>query len=515
MPGGDSSSVFPAQLAFLAIYNPLVASTHESISDQVVFYTSRSSRLRRLERASGESDAEELKDDENQRMRQIGLAQAMVDFARNFSGGKPVDSVETDKTRVVIHELEENWWILASIDLTRLPSGPTPSQNNADTPSFRYSSREMSPPHLLVQQLRRAHSAFLLHQGSTLDHLYRRFGKPAFCALLERFWTGFAWTWEVLLSGNPAVDVYNGIKLSVGGELGVGVGEEEWGSGERAVLEDFVTGTEGLVDLVVSRFGDPPTPLEGTGSPKNSGATREDGECQWLGTKTHPRPSDGVVFSGVGAISRDSLAHVSQWMEWIYIYGDNAYGVEDPTSTRLRKQRRKRSKMPPKDASAQPGSANTSQPSQEPGFSPGIPRPLVMANSQPSQSAGEQDNSQMRGESSPARSERESDWSGLGSDTFRKVLTLGYGSTWSFSSVTSNGRENPPGDTKQNGSHDNDKAQENTPKATIQPAGRFIIGLRDDLRNVDEQDKNSAGSPRIRHRAVHVRPAAPSKQNET
>lgn len=128
MPDGDSSLVLPAQLAFLAIYNPLVASTHESISDQVVFYTSRSSRLRRFGRASGESDAEELKDDENQRMRQIGLAQAMVDFARydspsrfmipltcprNFSGGKPVESVETDKTRVVIHELEENWWILA------------------------------------------------------------------------------------------------------------------------------------------------------------------------------------------------------------------------------------------------------------------------------------------------------------------------------------------------------------------------------------------------------------------
>ena len=32
---------------------------------------------------------------------------------RNFSGGSPVDSVETEKTRVVIHELENGWWILA------------------------------------------------------------------------------------------------------------------------------------------------------------------------------------------------------------------------------------------------------------------------------------------------------------------------------------------------------------------------------------------------------------------
>jgi hypothetical protein len=33
----------------------------------------------------------------------------------------------------------------------------------------------------------------------------------------------------LLLTGNPIVDIYNGIKLSAGGELGIGVGEEEWG----------------------------------------------------------------------------------------------------------------------------------------------------------------------------------------------------------------------------------------------------------------------------------------------
>lgn len=82
MPDGDFSSVLPAQLAFLAIYNPLVASNHDSISDQIVFYTSRSTRLRRFGAASGEGDVEETKNEENRRMRQIGLAQAMVTFAK-------------------------------------------------------------------------------------------------------------------------------------------------------------------------------------------------------------------------------------------------------------------------------------------------------------------------------------------------------------------------------------------------------------------------------------------------
>lgn len=37
----------------------------------------------------------------------------LPDEARNFSEGKPLEYVETEKSRVVLHELEENWWILA------------------------------------------------------------------------------------------------------------------------------------------------------------------------------------------------------------------------------------------------------------------------------------------------------------------------------------------------------------------------------------------------------------------
>ena len=32
---------------------------------------------------------------------------------RTFSDGQPVDSVETEKSRIVLKELEEGWWILA------------------------------------------------------------------------------------------------------------------------------------------------------------------------------------------------------------------------------------------------------------------------------------------------------------------------------------------------------------------------------------------------------------------
>ena len=32
---------------------------------------------------------------------------------RSFSQGQPVDSIETEKSRIVLCELETDWWVLA------------------------------------------------------------------------------------------------------------------------------------------------------------------------------------------------------------------------------------------------------------------------------------------------------------------------------------------------------------------------------------------------------------------
>lgn len=42
---------------------------------------------------------------------------------RSFSNGKPVDSIETEKSRIILHELEVDWWLLAvCYHAFRLPS---------------------------------------------------------------------------------------------------------------------------------------------------------------------------------------------------------------------------------------------------------------------------------------------------------------------------------------------------------------------------------------------------------
>jgi hypothetical protein len=113
-----AAGIVPAQLGFLAIYNPSLGTTDETVEDQIVYYASpstQSSTKRRRHRAAKDGRPTDILSNEerNERLRQIGLAQGMVEFGRSFSGGKAVDSIDTERTRVVLHELEPGWWILA------------------------------------------------------------------------------------------------------------------------------------------------------------------------------------------------------------------------------------------------------------------------------------------------------------------------------------------------------------------------------------------------------------------
>jgi len=117
--------VIPAQVGFLAIYNPSLGTTDETLDDQIVYYASLATlsgprrkgnrnRHRGDHDGHGDESAEAAsRNERNERLRQIGLAQAMVEFGRGFSQGRAVDAVETEKGRVVLHELEPGWWILA------------------------------------------------------------------------------------------------------------------------------------------------------------------------------------------------------------------------------------------------------------------------------------------------------------------------------------------------------------------------------------------------------------------
>lgn len=280
------------------------------------------------------------------------------------------------------------------------------SEGSAQQTTYEYSSRDVKPPCLLLADLERAHRIFLLHHAPSLSKLLARLSRPStrvssssskavahqldpaqgrrrLVSLLARYWDLFLSTWTVSLApplsalssggSNPAADVWGGIRIAASGELGVGVGEEDRGSGEREVLEGFVGRIDGLVDLVVGKYGNgtggqgQPTAGGDASSTRGGGAAaggglswigfgrspeqdsrsrqqqQQSSASQWLGTGEEPGAEDGAIFLGVGALSRPSLRDVCAWMADLYTWGDHAYGVlENPAAGAGRRSDEKR-----------------------------------------------------------------------------------------------------------------------------------------------------------------------------
>ena len=329
-----------------------------------------------------------------------------------------------------------------------------------------------------------------------------------FCAVLRRFWDDFIWTWDVLLHGNPAVDIFSGLKLAAGGELGYGVGEEEWGSGEREVLEGFIGRTDGLVDLIVARYGDPTPAIDAEKSPAASSTPQSSREAEDWHLGQDPRPSDGVIFSGIGAVARPYVSSISKWAESIYKQGPDAYGVKNNPVATSSRQRSKRTfvsfntklnrgqlqehQRPSQEITPRSGS------SQQNDF--GIPAPIVRskAKSQPQQ---HQVSNPVREKNSSKKFEAVAEEANSefasGTDTFMKYMTLGlYGTKWgAVLAGTSEQHPHPPASTEK---HSNDNASDSrakiwstTTKSADATSGRFMVGLRGNLEDEAESDSDA------------------------
>ncbi|KAL7939863.1 hypothetical protein V8C35DRAFT_287909 [Trichoderma chlorosporum] len=509
----STGGIVPAQLGFLALFNPSLGQTDETIDDQIVYYasvsTQSSSRKRRRARTRPTDGLSQ--EERHERLRQIGLAQGMVSFGRDFSDGAPVDAIDTEKSRVIAHELEPGWWILASIDLNKVPLPPRlPTKTGEQQEErYEYSSREMKPATLLLTDLLRAHRIFLLHHGSSLSALFVRYHRVKFIALLSRYWDLFLSTWNVMLHGNPARDMFSGINLAASGELGVGVGEEDRGSGEREVLEGLVSRVEGLVDLAVSRFGPDGPETESRKSDKIEAEP-------WLGSGKEPRAEDGAIFLGTGALSRKSLRDVTHWMEDLYTWGEHAYGIiESPTSTRRARGKKSISKVPnlgesqhPKTDAA-PKAAEPAPPAPEAG-----------------ESTSEAQDTQAKAPdagTSPASPELEAGRL----DKMVSYLTLGYGSYWSF---PGGGGSSSEAANHQAAAGDKANAEPHlkSPKlpSSLDSSGHYLIGLKGDIEDdspvvndvegalgSDDADDDDENNSRTVLRTLHVELSGSAAEN--
>jgi len=74
--------VVPACLSFLAIYNPSLSESEDSLDEQIVYYYAKSEGQKTEADAKGSAHEEHDGQEKNKRLRQIGLAQGMVEFAK-------------------------------------------------------------------------------------------------------------------------------------------------------------------------------------------------------------------------------------------------------------------------------------------------------------------------------------------------------------------------------------------------------------------------------------------------
>lgn len=316
------------------------------------------------------------------------------------------------------------------------------------------------------------------------------------------------------MNGNPAVDVFNGLKLAAGGELGIGVGEEEWGSGEREVLEGFIGRTDGLVDLIVSRFGNAPQenlPLElDSASTDGASSSNKTPTLELYGPGHHPTPSDGVIFSGIGAVTKSSVKAISSWVEWLYKFGQDAYGIRDNPSAARRRTRRKPSHSN-KSAERKPRillSQELSAPNnatRHGSVSPiGIPAPIVGPMRVPSAVANDTGSSRKDtglGKGADSHSQTIVDGIPSSAETLMKYLSLGiYGSKWGISPRRSivNRRAF---DIQEKSSSAGSQANANSDFRQEQPKtdGYFLVGLQGELDrddDVDEEQDTETGTDR-------------------
>ncbi|CCX34972.1 hypothetical protein FPQ18DRAFT_404922 [Pyronema domesticum] len=313
-------TITPASLSSLAIYNPTLGATDETLPQQLVFHTS----------ALGSSVPL------NSKLRQIGLAQGISEFGRGFSGCAHT-SIDTQKTRLVTLELEPNWWIHAEIALTCIHN-PT-----VTPPTTEWNNREVAPVQVIVAQIRKAHRGFCFQYG-TIEECWTKMDKAAFGKRIEKYWMRWAWVrWDPVIGGSPVVDVLSEGAIKMAGA----VPGKELEDKEREWLRNWAE-TErkrGLVDIVVSRFGE---------AEQQEVQVQEDKRASgsWFWGKTEEKevkkkkeedglpplllPSDGCVFTGIGNLDTREVAN---YLQEQYEKGDETYVV---TANGIKKKKRKK-----------------------------------------------------------------------------------------------------------------------------------------------------------------------------
>ncbi|KAJ3515173.1 hypothetical protein NLJ89_g1914 [Agrocybe chaxingu] len=194
----------PPTLSYLTIYNPTLRPTQpveeddEDAEEQahILFYTSRERAVSR-----------------DRMLRQIGLAKALISFAElviSLNDQTNRSSYYHLSKRMIMVSPEPNFWIHVAIEVAKVPRTPDPKSKAKSTgkPADKGKEKEKPPSPMYDYQ------DGSVHDGAIRAHImngYERFklthgsftsilsglGQHALELQLERFWTVWAWSWNI------------------------------------------------------------------------------------------------------------------------------------------------------------------------------------------------------------------------------------------------------------------------------------------------------------------------------
>ncbi|KAH9888958.1 hypothetical protein C8Q73DRAFT_766729 [Cubamyces lactineus] len=195
-------SRIPPSLLYLTIYNPTLkpATLHPEDEDaeelaHILFYTAREHAVSR-----------------DRILRQVGLAKALVNFSEMFNAGVPCENVHSQARRMVMLSPEPNFWIHACYEVAKTPRQPPPTtktkenskgkskgkeKEQASRPTVLYDYHDGSVHDEAVRaHFQRGYEGFKLLHGSFTSVL-STLGQEALELQLERFFTVWAWKWDI------------------------------------------------------------------------------------------------------------------------------------------------------------------------------------------------------------------------------------------------------------------------------------------------------------------------------
>lgn len=236
-------------LDYFCIYNPDLGKDESTLENQIVFYYGL------------DEDAKDV----GKQLRQIGLAQGMIEFARGFADDQPVSHVETAGSTLIFRKVEEpNWWVCALVR-----HGEFRNDDGAPEPT----THEMAAPWELAGHIESAYRRWRLHHGTFSDALEHQ-GRSALVDSVQPWWKAWAQCFSVLSHGGGVPSVLCKVRMARG---------EVAPETEEATAA--IIGRQGVFDMVVTRHG--------SELPMN----------------------DGCVWRGQAKLHADSLADLVAWVD--------------------------------------------------------------------------------------------------------------------------------------------------------------------------------------------------------